>query len=328
MFVSEPPIFDNSLTNISISRWSPYTYLLPHITEPDGQKFAVQLSGSTPSWIELINNNSTLKINPLKQQTNQIETVPVEIVLTDETNAFSKYVLNVTLQSYFGPQYGIIETISSNDLIKGVVINATYSKIINIVDWDSNLTLPWLYFNTSNSMLILKRKMSANISWCKLWSTDLWGTYMCSNEFNITQQPDIFMPPVITNLFGPLVIYINQEFIFEVPSDLFYSSDDSLDYSISFPYWNRNYPLNSKLAKYSLAEQYYLYLSSSSVQIWNLSLSASDKYNQTALVTIEVIINAWASKDCLKCVGSLQSDWNECFYNYYKLSNKIFKNMI
>ena len=59
---------------------------------------------------------------------------------------------------------------------------------------------------------------------------------MCSNEFNITQQPDLFMPPAITNLFGPLTIYINQEFIFKVPSDLFYSADDSLDYSISVPY--------------------------------------------------------------------------------------------
>ena len=108
--------------------------MLPHITEPEDQNFTVQLSGSTPSWIQLINNNSTLKISPLKQQTNQIETVPVEIVLTDETNAFSKYVLNATLQSYFGPQYGIIETISSNDLIKGVTINATSSNIINTVD--------------------------------------------------------------------------------------------------------------------------------------------------------------------------------------------------
>ena len=319
MFASEPPIFDNSLTNISISRWSPYTYLLPYITEPDGQNFTVQLSGSTPSWIELI-NNSTLRISPLKQQTNQIETIPVEIVLTDETNAFSKYVVNVTLQSYFGPQYGIIETISSNDLIKGVVINATSSNIINIVDWDSNLTLPWLYFNTSYSMLILKSQMPVNMNWCKLWSTDLWGTYMCSNEFNITQQSDIVMPPVITNLFGPLTIYVNQEFIFKVPSDLFYSADDSLDYSISVPYWNRNYPLESKLAKHNKTEQYYLYLSSNSVQIWYLSLSATDIYNQTALATIEVKINAWASKDCLKCSGSLQSDWNVCLSNYYKLN--------
>ena len=235
-------------------------------------------------------------------------------------NALSKYVLNVTLQSYFCPQYGIIETINSNDLIKGVVINATSSNIINIVDWDSNLTLPWLYFNTSNSMLILKSQMPVNINWWKLWSTDLWGTYMCSNEFNITQRPDIFMPPAITNLFGPLTIYINQEFIFEVPSDLFYSADDSLDYSISAPYWNKNYLLKSKLAKYNKTGQYNLYLSSNSVQIWHLSLSAADKYNQTASVTIEVKIFAWASKDCLKCAGFLQSDWSECIYNYYKSS--------
>ena len=147
---------------------------------------------------------------------------------------------------------------------------------------------------------------------------------MWSNEFNITQQPDIFMPPAITNLFDQFIIYINQEFIFKVPSDLFYSVDDSLDYSISVPYWNRNYPLNSKLAKHNKTEQYYLYLSSNSAQIWNLSLFATDKYNQTASVTIEVIINPWASKDCLKCVGSLQSDWNECLYNYYIIKIIIF----
>ena len=43
----------------------------------------------------------------------------------------------------------------------------------------------------------------------------------------------MFRPPAITNLFGPLTIYVYQEFEFEVPSDLFYSEDHSLMYSIS-----------------------------------------------------------------------------------------------
>ena len=106
---------------------------MPHVTEPDGQNFTIQLADSTPNWIELI-NNSTLKISPLEQQITQVETVQVEILLTDETNAFSKYAMNVTLQPYFSPQFGAIETINSSDLVNGVILNITSPNYINAVD--------------------------------------------------------------------------------------------------------------------------------------------------------------------------------------------------
>ena len=104
--------------------------------------------------------------------------------------------------------------------------------------------------------------------------------------------------------------------MFEVPPDLFYSLDDSLTFSISTPNWNKNYSLNTNLSKYNQTGQYYLYLSSQSVQVWYLGIFATDKYNQTASVTFEVIVNTCASKDCLKWNGPLQADWTECYYNY------------
>ena len=320
LFASEPPTFDNSLNNISISRWSPYNYLLPHVTEPDGQNFTVRLTDSTPSWIELT-NNSTLRISPLKQQTNQVESVQVEIVLTDETNAFSKYALNVTLQPYFSPQFGAIETISSSDLANGVILNFTLANHINAVDWNSNSILSWLQFNASSSVLMLSSQMPVDINWCRLWSTDTCGASVCSNKFNITQHFNIPRPPAITNLFGPLTIYVNREFEFEVPSDLFYSEDHSLMYSISVIYWSRNYPLKSNLSKYIKTGQLYLYLSSNFVQNWRINLFATDKYDQLGSIIVEIIVNACASKDCIKCTGPRQSDWTECFYNY-KLNNE------
>ena len=149
LFASEPPIFDESLANISISRWSNYDYLLPHIAEPDGQNFTVQLSNSTPSWIELI-DNSTIRVSPIKQQKSQSETVSVEIVLTDDTNAFSKYILNVTLLLNLTPKYEIIETISSSYLIDGIELSVTSPSPVNVIDWNSGLILSWLYFNTSS----------------------------------------------------------------------------------------------------------------------------------------------------------------------------------
>ena len=314
LFASEPPIFDNNLTNISISRWSNFDYLLPHITEPDGHNFAVQLSNSTPSWIELINNN-TIRVSPIKHQIIQNEVVPVEIVLTDDTNALSKYILNMILLPYSSPQYGNIEAISS-DLINGVELNVTSPSPVNSVDWSSGSILLWLYFNTSSSMLMLKDQIPVNTIWCKLWSTDLCGTLMCSNKFNVTQQPTAHNPPVITNTFGPFSIYENYIFVFEVPSDLFYSSDNSLSYSISTPNWNKYNSFTANLSKYNISGQYYLYLSSQFKQVWYLELFATDKYNQTASVTVEVIINACASKDCLKWNGPLQANWTECLYNY------------
>ena len=207
LFASEPPIFDSNLTNITISRWSNYDYLLPHITEPDGQGFTVQLSNSTPRWIELI-ENSKIRVSPVKQQITHNEIVAAEIVLTDDTNAFSKYILSVTLQTYLTPKYEIIETISSSYLIDGIELSVTSPSQVNVIDWNSGLILSWLYFNTSSSTLMLKDQMSVNTIWCKLWSTDLCGTSMCSNEFNVTQQPISHKPPVVTNTFGPLTIYI------------------------------------------------------------------------------------------------------------------------
>ena len=171
LFASEPPIFDSSLDNILISRWSFSNYLLPHVTEPDGQNFTIQLADSTPNWIELI-NNSTLKISPLEQQITQVKTVQVEILLTDETNAFSKYAMNVTLQPYFSPQFGAIETINSSDLVNGVILNITSPNYINAVDWSSNSSLSWLHFNASSSVLMLKSQMPVGIIWCRLWSVD------------------------------------------------------------------------------------------------------------------------------------------------------------
>ena len=331
LFASEPPIFDSNLTNISISRWSNYDYLLPHITEPDGQNFTVQLSNLTPNWVKLF-NNSMIRISPIKQQTSQSETVSVEIMLTDETNAFSKYILNVTLQPNLSPQYEIIKNIYI-DLFDKVALRVISPNPVNVVDWrsDSKLSwlyfnnvvdwrsdskLSWLYFNTSSSMLVLKDQMPINTIWCKLWSTDLCGTSMCSSEFNVTQQPISHKPPVVTNKFGPLTIYVNIEFELEVSSDLFYSSDDSLTYSVSTLSWSKHYPLKTNLSKYNKTGQYYLYLSSQFVQIWILDLFATDKYNQTASVSFEVIINAWASKDCLKCTGPRQVDCTQCLYNY------------
>ena len=314
LFASEPPIFDSSLTNISISRWLPYNYLLPHVTEPDGQNFTIQLADSTPGWIELTNN--TLRISPFKQQTNQIEIVQVEIVLTDETNAFSKYAMNVTLQPYFSPQFGAIEIINSSDLVNGVILNITSLNYINAIDWSSNSSLSWLHFNASSSVLMLNSKIPVGINWCRLWSTDTCGASVCSNEFNITQHFNMPRPPAITNLFGPLTIYVNQEFEFEVPSDLFYSEDNSLMYSISVIDWNRNYTIKSNLSKYIRTGLLYLYLSSNYVQNWHLNLLATDKYDQLGSIIIEIIVNACASKDCLMCTGPRQSDWTKCLYNY------------
>ena len=139
---------------------------------------------------------------------------------------------------------------------------------------------------------------------------------MCSNKFNAIQQPTAHKPPVVTNTFGPITIYLNVEFEFKIPIDFFNSSDDSLTYSVSTLSWSKRYPLKTNVSKYNQTGQYYLYLSSQFVQIWILDLFATYKYNQTASVTVEVIINACASKDCLKCTGPRQVDCTQCFYNY------------
>ena len=257
-----------------------------------------------------------IRVSPIKQQIIQNEVIPVEIILTDDTNAFSKYILNVTLLPYLSPQYGDIETISSSDMIDGVALKITSQSFVNAVDWSSGSILSWLYFNTSSSILMLKDQMPINKIWCKLWSTDLCGRSICSNEFNVTQHHTSHKPPAITNTFGPLTIYVNYKFLFEVPSDLFYSSDDSLKYSISIPNWNKNYSLTTNLSKHIQTGRYFLYLSSQFVQVWYLYLFATDKYNQITSITVEVIIQICASKDCLKWNGPLQADCTECRYNY------------
>ena len=200
--------------------------------------------------------------------------------------------------------------------MSNIWIFSILKNLFDVVDWSSGSILLWLYFNTSSSMLVLKDQMPVNTTWCKLWSTDLCGTSMCSNRFNVIQQPTAHKPPVVTNTFGSITIYVNVEFEFKIPIDFFNSSDDSLTYSVSTLSWSKRYPLKANLSKYNQTGQYYFYFLSQFVQIWSLDLFATYKYNQTASVTVEVIINACASKDCLKCTGPRQVDWIQCLYNY------------
>ena len=227
-------------------------------------------------------------------------------MLVDETNSWTKYSLNVTIEPIVSPFFGYINNMSKQQLINGVVLNITSPNKIDVVDCNNYQVISWIVFSNSTLKLITNTA-NYNQTWLRLASTDSCSNKVYSNLFQIisTQRP-----LVSTNKFGPLSVPKGIYTLFEIPGDLFIDFDNnSLTYNSSIISWSQNYFWDIGI-KHSLDKTNYLYVFSNFSMNWNASISASNLYSESEIV-FNIDIIKWASKNCAKCSGPSQSQCTE-----------------
>lgn len=127
---------------------------LPSVTEPDGQSYTVKLDKSTPGWIQLVNNTKIVVNTTDKSYTNE-EYVIVDIILTDETNAFKKYNVDIDVAKYYSPVLGNIQSTKAffNSTLELKQVHSTIE--VAVVNCNSDTPLSWITFNTGTSLLTI-----------------------------------------------------------------------------------------------------------------------------------------------------------------------------
>ena len=239
----------------------------------------------------------------------------INLMLVDETNSWTKYVLNVTIEPIESPFFEYINNMSKQQLINGVILNITSPNKIDVVDCNNYQEISWIIFSNSTLKLITNTT-NYNQTWLRLASTDSCSNKVYSNLFQIisTQRP-----LVSTNKFGPLSVLKGIYTLFEIPGDLFIDFDNnSLTYNSSIISWSQNYFWDIGI-KQSLDKTNYLYVFSNFSMNWNASISASNLYSKSEIV-FNIDIIKWASKNCAKCSGPSQSQCTE-WKSAYQLSS-------
>ena len=306
LFASQPPVFVSSLDAIVVSKWQDAVYNLPNYSDPDSFNITTRLNSDVPDWIAL--KNFTIFIKS-KSKTNVTEGLTqINLMLVDETNSWTKYVLNVTIESIESPFFNYINNMSKQQLINGVILNITSPNRIIIVDCNNYQEISWIIFSNSTLKLIANTTNYSQ-TWLRLASTDSCSNKVYSNLFQIISTQN---PVISTNKFGPLFVPRGIYTLFEIADNLFiYFDNNSLTYNSSIISWSQNYFWDIGI-KQSYNKTNYLYVFSNFSMNWNASISASNLYSKSEIVFYIDIIK-WASKNCAKCSGPSQSqctEWN------------------
>ena len=121
--------------------------------------------------------------------------------------------------------------------------------------------------------------------WAKLKSYDSWGNAIFSNEFSINSNSlNLIMAG---NTIGPIIMFIGEEKLFLIPNDIFISKN-TYKLSINLLSWNVNNKVKVGLEK--SMQGIFLFASSNHTNNWNISLAATNSFNQSAETTINLLI--------------------------------------
>ena len=319
LFVSEPPVFVNNFNAFVVSRCQDAVYILPNYSDPDSFNITVRLDSGTPDWIAI--NKFTISINSKSGQNVTDGLTQIDLILADETNSWTKYVLNVTVEPIVSPVFGYISDMSRQQLANGVFINITSANQIDVVDCSSHQTINWIDF--SNSTLKLSQNATLyNQTWFKLVSTDSCDNKVYSNSFNIIITRS---SPVLIKKFDSLIVPRGIYTLFGIPNDLFIDFDNNpLTYNASIISWSQKNFIDVGI-KLSLDNMLYLYVFSNFTMDWSASISASNQYS-TSEVAVDIKIIRWASTNCIKCNGPSQSQCTECKVVHEKIVTRPWKN--
>ena len=323
LFAVDPPYFSQELQSLSITKWTDYSLNLPPVVDVNNLEWSAALI-DPPLWISL-QSNDFIYFSASNASYNIPETTLVIVRITNKMDAWSEYNFTVIVQPILTPIFGKINDASFNKNNMNIVkINYKGSSTVTPIDCSNGTQIYWINFNsTSNELIINAKYLNLVNQWVMLKSYDSWSNPIYSNNFTLTFIDSI--PLYIGNEFGPLTIFKGEKALFLIPHDLFVSSDPK---SLQIWVYIFNWSVNSNLTAYAFysiqQENYYLYLISNTINLWDLWLSATDSFEQVVEVSLKLNVISWASKDWLKCKNNLQSGWTEWVENYVLDSSGVW----
>ena len=180
----------------------------------------LSLGEGTPGWIQLLPNN-TLFLETASQFLQIDNQTQITLILKDETDAYSKYHINITVDSISKVVFPQIKNFTLNwSSLIDIYLGINSSSDINIETCDESIDPAAKYFKDNSTLELSFNSNEVWISkWYKLESIDQWSSKIYSNEFWIKFETHI--PPAITNSFGPLSVNKGTPMLFKIPFDMF-----------------------------------------------------------------------------------------------------------
>ena len=242
LFTSEPPYFNESLSSIRVNKWADAQYILPDVIDLNNETVTIKLGEDTPDWIQIQDN---FIISILSKSSENIDegSIEVTVILENESLAWKKYSLNITITPAYFPIFGNIPDINITKLTdseKYLFIISYYE--VNVVECNSDSIIEWITYNNSYLRLNdnFNDKFNPRKKCARLSSYDSWMNIVYSNPFNIYNSL-INRPPALLNSMGPFSIAIGKYYLFEIPNDMFDNYDGVvLTYNASVVSWSQD----------------------------------------------------------------------------------------
>ena len=235
----------------------------------------------------------------------------ITIILIDNTNAFTKYKLNITVDPLVTPTFQI----KTNFYLKwttsiSISIDAQSQPEVDVVDCDSKNQINNAIYNTKTRTVNINFKsyMSCRSMWVQLKSRDSWDQFIFSDKYII--YFDDGLAPAVTNTFGPISVLRGISKLFVIPFDLF---TDSQDLTLTLDATNcinkSSIYTDIRIIKKNSNENYLFVQSNDTFSSWLFEIYATNVYGRSNQYQAQVNIIQWASKDWIEWTGSFQSDW-------------------
>ena len=287
LFSIEPPKFAKNLSTFKANRWSDFIINFPEVIDPNALNWSIILEQPVPIWVTQNSANSVfLKTSDLNFDITGI--INITIKIKNEQNAWTEYNQIIEVEELQIPHFDIINNITFNESDSlEFSYNFEGNFEVHAIDWATNLTIPWINLNHVANKIIISLQRMDSYQWAKLKSYDSWGNTIFSNEFSInSNSPNLIMAG---NTFGQLIMFVGEEKLFLIPNDLFISKD-VYTLSIDLLSWNANYNVNVDLVRSKTIKGIFLFALSNHTNNWKVSLVAANSFNQSAEITIDLLI--------------------------------------
>ena len=310
LFEVDPPYFSSVPPVVNATRWSNLLIILPQIKDPNGLNWFVSIDSTSPEWVNLFDNN-TLLLKTANLSYSISDTTLISLKISNEKNAWRMYNLTIKTEHYSYPSFGIVNNIIAHfNITTETRLDVNSNIELQVVDWKSNETIPWIKYLQQNFTLQIKpSNISLKIQCAKLASIDSCQSRVYSSQFLVTVIQSSG-PPIIGNTFGPLNVYKGESKLFIIPEDLFISDKQhTLNYTSSVLSWSIKSILYTNVTKSNFDSKSYLYILSKDAKTCLVTISATDSNNQSAETTVQINVLNWASKDWLEWKSQYQADW-------------------
>ena len=285
LFSIEPPQFAKNLSIFKANKWSDFIINFPDVIDPNGLNWWIILEQPVPIWVTQNSANSIL----LKTSDLNFDftgTINITVKVENEQNAWTEYNQTIVVEELKIPHFDIINNITFNESDSlEFSYNFEGNFEVHAIDWATNLTISWINLNHVANKIIISLQRMDSYQWAKLKSYNSWGNAIFSNEFSInSNSPNLIMA---WNTFEPLIMFVGEEKLFLIPNDIFISKG-TYKLLINLLSWNVNYKVKFGLEKSK--EDVFIFASSNHTNNWNISLAATNSFNQSAETTINLLI--------------------------------------